>query len=147
MQTKAFKSGNSLAVRIPKALAIFEPSQDVIIERKGDTLVLRAVERKSLADVMDIFAQFGPDFMKDGRGPASWREQKERDFSGWHQSRAAATPDSSANVLHQTRAAYHVERQVLSDANALEVLPKKLTKVAATRAKSPSAKTKRIVRK
>ena len=33
-------------MRIPKDLAIFEPSQDVIIERKGDTLVLRAVERK-----------------------------------------------------------------------------------------------------
>ena len=79
MQTKAFKSGNSLAVRIPKDLAIFEPSQDVIIERKGDTLVLRAVERKSLADVMDIFAQFGPDFMKDGRYP---QEQDERDWEG-----------------------------------------------------------------
>ncbi len=79
MQTKAFKSGNSLAVRIPKDLAIFEPSQDVIIERKGDTLVLRAVERKSLADVMDIFAQFGPDFMKDGRYP---QEQDERDWKG-----------------------------------------------------------------
>ena len=79
MQTKAFKSGNSLAVRIPKDLAIFEPSQDVLIERKGDTLVLRAVERKSLADVMDIFAQFGPDFMKDGRYP---QEQDERDWDG-----------------------------------------------------------------
>ena len=79
MQTKAFKSGNSLAVRIPKDLAIFTPSQDVIIERKGDTLVLRAVERKSLADVMDIFAQFGPDFMKDGRFP---QEQDERDWEG-----------------------------------------------------------------
>ena len=79
MQTKAFKSGNSLAVRIPKDLAIFEPSQDVIIERKGDTLVLRAVERKSLADVMDIFAQFSPDFMKDGRYP---QEQDERDWEG-----------------------------------------------------------------
>ena len=79
MQTKAFKSGNSLAVRIPKDLAIFEPSQDVIIERKGDTLVLRAVERKSLADVMDIFAQFRPDFMKDGRYP---QEQDERDWEG-----------------------------------------------------------------
>ncbi len=79
MQTKAFKSGNSLAVRIPKDLAIFEPSQDVIIERKGDTLVLRAAERKSLADVMDIFAQFGPDFMKDGRYS---QEQEERDWEG-----------------------------------------------------------------
>ena len=41
--------------------------------------MLRAVERKSLADVMDIFAQFGPDFMKDGRYP---QEQDERDWEG-----------------------------------------------------------------
>jgi antitoxin VapB len=103
MQTKAFKSGNSLAVRIPKDLAIFEPSQDVIIERKGDTLVLRAVERKSLADVMDIFAQFSPDFMADGRGPEGWQDQKERDWSAWddtavHQDRLPypATPNARA---------------------------------------------------
>ena len=108
MQTKAFKSGNSLAVRIPKDLAIFEPSQDVIIERKGDTLVLRAMERKSLADVMDIFAQFSPDFMKDGRGPASWREQKERDFSGWHQGSTGADAAQQVNVLHEDQATYKV---------------------------------------
>ena len=95
MQTKAFKSGNSLAVRIPKDLAIFEPSQDVIIERKGDTLVLRAVERKSLADVMDIFAQFSPDFMADGRGPERWQDQKERDWSAWDD-----------NAVHQDRLLY-----------------------------------------
>ena len=95
MQTKAFKSGNSLAVRIPKDLAIFEPSQDVIIERKGDTLVLRAAERKSLADVMDIFAQFSPDFMKDGRGPEGWQDQKERDWSAWDD-----------NAVHQDRLPY-----------------------------------------
>ena len=80
MQTKAFKSGNSLAVRIPKDLAIFEPSQDVIIERKGDTLVLRAVERKSLEHVMDIFASFSPGFMADGRLP---QEQDERNWGDW----------------------------------------------------------------
>jgi antitoxin VapB len=80
MQTKAFKSGNSLAVRIPKDLAIFEPSQDVIIERKGDTLVLRAVERKSLEQVMDIFAGFSPGFMAEGRLP---QDQDERNWGDW----------------------------------------------------------------
>ena len=120
MQTKAFKSGNSLAVRIPKDLAIFEPSQDVIIERRGDTLVLRAVERKSLADVMDIFAQFSPDFMADGRGPEGWQDQKERDWSAWdehavHQdglpypaaprslSLTASAPDALAATLKRKR--------------------------------------------
>ena len=108
MQTKAFKSGNSLAVRIPKDLAIFEPSQDVIIERKGDTLVLRAVERKSLADVMDIFAQFSPDFMADGRGEPDWLEAPKRDWRGANspreqQDRAVYTvsslpPDANAKL-------------------------------------------------
>ena len=95
MQTKAFKSGNSLAVRIPKDLAIFEPSQDVIIERKGDTLVLRAAERISLADEMDIFAQFSPDFMAEGRGPEGWQDQKERDWSAWDD-----------NAVHEDRPPY-----------------------------------------
>ena len=102
MQTKAFKSGNSLAVRIPKDLAIFEPSQDVIIERKGDTLVLRAAERKSLADVMDIFSQFSPDFMADGRGPEGWQDQKERDWSAWDD-----------NAVHEDRPPYPAESRSL----------------------------------
>ena len=114
MQTKAFKSGNSLAVRIPKDLAIFEPSQDVIIERKGDTLVLRAVERKSLADVMDIFAQFSPDFMADGRGPEGWQDQKERDWSAWDE-----------NAVHQDRLPYPVVHRSLTApvADAVAVKP------------------------
>ena len=116
MQTKAFKSGNSLAVRIPKDLAIFEPSQDVLIERKGDTLVLRAMERKSLAEVMDIFAQFGPDFMKDGRYP---QEQDERDWDGI---------GGGASAVQEPRATYAV--------NAVSV-----KKVAVTKAKAIAVKT------
>ena len=119
MQTKAFKSGNSLAVRIPKDLAIFEPSQDVIIERKGDTLVLRAVERKSLADVMDIFAQFSPDFMADGRGPEGWQDQKERDWSAWDE-----------NAVHQDRLPYPVAPHSLTApaADAVAATPKRKRK-------------------
>ncbi len=119
MQTKAFKSGNSLAVRIPKDLAIFEPSQDVIIERKGDTLVLRAVERKSLADVMDIFAQFGPDFMKDGRYP---QEQDERDWEG---------VGAGGFSVQEPRATYVVK-----------AVPEK--KIAVAKAKAVAVKTSKI---
>ena len=119
MQTKAFKSGNSLAVRIPKDLAIFEPSQDVIIERKGDTLVLRAVERKSLADVMDIFAQFSPDFMADGCGPEGWQDQKERDWSAWDD-----------NAVHQDRSTYPSapRSRTASATDAVAVTPKRKRK-------------------
>lgn len=77
MLTRIFKSGNSLAVRIPKELAFAEAPRDVEIERVGDTLVIRPVERRSLAGVMEKFAAFSPDFMSEGR---EFHEQKERDW-------------------------------------------------------------------
>lgn len=39
MRTRIFKSGNSLAVRIPKELAFLDPADEVEIERVGSTLV------------------------------------------------------------------------------------------------------------
>ena len=48
MLTRVFKSGNSLAVRIPKELAIVEASQDVEIEKVGDTWC--CVRRQAQAD-------------------------------------------------------------------------------------------------
>lgn len=48
MLTRVFKSGNSLAVRIPKELAIVEASQDAEIEKVGGTLVLRPVVKRKL---------------------------------------------------------------------------------------------------
>lgn len=80
MLTRVFKSGNSLAVRIPKELAIAEASQEVEIERVGNTLVVRPVERKTLAGIGDIFAMFSPDFMAEGR---EFHEEHERDWSGF----------------------------------------------------------------
>jgi antitoxin VapB len=67
MLTRVFKSGNSMAVRIPKELAFSDNIQEVEIERIGNTLVVRPVEAQTLADVMDICAMFTPDFMADGR--------------------------------------------------------------------------------
>lgn len=77
MLTRVFKSGNSLAVRIPKELAIVQASQDVEIERIGNTLVLRPVEHQNLDDLMDIFASFPQSFMAEGR---EFHEQRERDW-------------------------------------------------------------------
>lgn len=79
MLTRIFKSGNSLAVRIPKELAIAGASQEVEIERVGNTLVVRPVEPQSLAGISEIFAMFSPDFMAEGR---EFHEQRERDWSG-----------------------------------------------------------------
>ena len=78
--TRIFKSGNSMAVRIPKELAFVDPAKDVQIERVGDTLVLRPAKRETLDDLPAILAAFSSDFMAQGR---ELNEQKERDWSGW----------------------------------------------------------------
>jgi antitoxin VapB len=78
MLTRIFKSGNSLAVRIPKELNFGAPMQDVEIERKGDSLVIRPIEKRSLAGALDTFAAFPEGFMSEGR---EFHEQQERDWS------------------------------------------------------------------
>jgi antitoxin VapB len=67
-------------VRIPKELAIVEVSQEVEIERVGQTLVIRPVTRETLADLPAIFASFSDGMRRWQREP---NEQKERDWSGW----------------------------------------------------------------
>lgn len=67
MLTRIFKSGNSLAVRIPKELGFADAAQDVEVERVGNTLVLRLVEQETLADIGKVFAMFSPGFMAQGR--------------------------------------------------------------------------------
>lgn len=73
--TKAFKNGNSQAVRIPAELAFDRTDVELEIERVGDELRIRPLHR-SLANVLDVFARFSPDFMRDGRES---HEQDERD--------------------------------------------------------------------
>ena len=79
MLTRVFKSGNSLAVRIPKELAFVEGAQDIDIDRVGNTLVLRPVAQATIGDLTPILALFSPDFMAAGR---EFHEQRERDWSG-----------------------------------------------------------------
>jgi antitoxin VapB len=79
MLTKVFKSGNSLAIRIPKELAIADVAQEVEIERVGNTLVVRPVEQKTLAGLGEIFAMFSRDFMAEGR---EFHPEQERDWNG-----------------------------------------------------------------
>jgi antitoxin VapB len=77
VRTRLFKSGNSLAVRIPKELHFDAPADDVEIERVGDTLVVRAVG-PPLRNVLRKFSAFSPDFMRSPRGANT-----ERDRNGW----------------------------------------------------------------
>ena len=80
MLTRVFKSGNALAVRIPKAFAIVEAGQQIEIEKVGNTLVLRPVERRKLTGIAEAFAAFPPGFMAEGR---KFHEQKERDWGSF----------------------------------------------------------------
>lgn len=90
MLTRVFKSGNSLAVRIPSELAFLDPATDVEIERVGNTLVLRPVGQDTLADVPAILAAFSPDFMVEGR---EFHDENERDWNTVHDGAAAYAVD------------------------------------------------------
>jgi antitoxin VapB len=77
--TKVFKSGNSLAVRIPRELAVAGESDEVELERVGNTLVIRPAGGRSLAALVDVFAGFPAGFMAEGRAP---QDQRPRDWVG-----------------------------------------------------------------
>lgn len=79
MLTRVFKSGNSLAVRIPKEIGFVDAAQEVEIERVGNTLVLRAVAQETIGDLTEICAAFPKSFMAEGR---EFHEEHERDWSG-----------------------------------------------------------------
>jgi antitoxin VapB len=70
---RVFKSGNSQAVRLPKAYRLKGP--EVEISRRGDEIVLRekpAKNRRGLVEVLDILASMPDDMfenIKDTRPP------------------------------------------------------------------------------
>lgn len=72
--TRAFKNGNSQAVRIPADLAYERTDMDLEIEREGDEIRIRPA-RRSLAGVLTKFGRFSPGFMAEGRGD---QDQAER---------------------------------------------------------------------
>ncbi len=74
--TRAFKNGNSQAVRIPADIAYERMDMDLEIERDGDEIRIRPA-RRSLSMVLTKFARFSPDFMAEGRGD---QQQAERDL-------------------------------------------------------------------
>lgn len=73
--TRVFKNGNSQAVRIPADLAYERTDMELEIEREGDEIRIRPA-RRSLAGVLEKFAQFSSDIMTEDRGD---HEQTERD--------------------------------------------------------------------
>ena len=67
MLTRVFQNGDSLAVCIPNELHFANIGQDVEIELVGNTLVLRPIVQKTLANIDEIFAIFSASFMAEGR--------------------------------------------------------------------------------
>lgn len=68
---KVFKSGNSQAVRLPKAFRV--ESKELDIFRRGDEIILREPKKKQgLLDVLDLLAALPDDMfeeIKDKRPP------------------------------------------------------------------------------
>lgn len=66
-RAKVFKSGNSLALRLPKALGI-EEGDDVVIAPHKDGSFSFWKESDSLSVLMGLYGAFSADFMAEGRG-------------------------------------------------------------------------------
>jgi len=74
MQTKAFKNGNSQAVRIPAEIAYESTDIELNIVRIGNKIIIQPVAQ-SLGDILRQMKPL-PNFMSEGRGD---QEQKERE--------------------------------------------------------------------
>lgn len=76
-KAKVFKSGNSVALRLPKALGIAE-GDDIVIAPHADGSFIFWKEDDGLKVLMGLYGSFSPGFMSEGRGDI---EQAERDWS------------------------------------------------------------------
>lgn len=75
LPTRIFKSGNSLAVRIPAEMVPVDVPQDAEIEWKDGVWMIRPVQRRKLTGLAAKFAAFSPGFMSEGRLPQAQRER------------------------------------------------------------------------
>lgn len=75
-QSKVFKSGNSMALRLPKALGLVEGDDVVLVpHRDGSFSFWRESDGAKVLD--ELYGAFSPGFMSEGRGDT---EQDERDW-------------------------------------------------------------------
>ena len=84
-RAKIFKSGNSLALRLPKALG-FTDGEDMVVVSHADGKFSFWRERDSLDVLMNLYGSMSPGFMAQGRGNT---EQDARDWSKPSASEAA----------------------------------------------------------
>lgn len=72
--TKVFRSGNSQAVRLPKAFQF--DTEEVEILKRGDEVVLRK-KGQDLAAAFDLLAEMPDDFFAAGRDDAPPQERED----------------------------------------------------------------------
>jgi antitoxin VapB len=75
-RTKSFKSGNSVAIRLPKTLGFVDGDEVVVVPHSDGTYSFWK-ESDSLKVLMSLYGSMSPGFMKDGRGDI---EQDDRDW-------------------------------------------------------------------
>lgn len=85
-RARVFKSGNSLALRLPKAFG-FAEGEDVKIVPHADGSCSFWRERDAAAVLMGLYGSMSPGFMAEGRGEI---EQEERDWRHGTDSAVAA---------------------------------------------------------
>ncbi len=84
-RTRVFKTGNSLAVRLPRWLGLVEGDEVVIVPHADGSLSVWKADQ-SRAAFMSLYGSMSPGFMADGRDNS---DQDERDWS---------VPDSPARA-------------------------------------------------
>jgi antitoxin VapB len=85
-KARVFKSGNSLALRLPKSLGV-EEGDDVVIAPHADGSYSFWKETDSLKVLMSLYGAFSPGFMSEGRGDI---EQDDYDWGDAPESDGAA---------------------------------------------------------
>jgi antitoxin VapB len=76
-RAKIFKSGNSLALRLPKSFGLKE-GEDVVVVTHSDGSFSFWPESEGAKVLDSLYGAFSPGFMSEGRGDI---EQEERDWS------------------------------------------------------------------
>ena len=69
LPTRIFKSGNSLAVRIPKDMMPADVPEDAEIKYSGGVWTIRPIYKRKLTGLAEKFGAFSPGFMSQGREP------------------------------------------------------------------------------
>jgi antitoxin VapB len=99
--TRSFKSGNSIAVRIPAAFNV-EPGMTFEIQQRGGELVLMPHE-KNLASVINILREMPADFFADGRDDAPPQERHFASDVGVPYSAVRARPKNKKSAAKITK--------------------------------------------